>query len=245
MARHMRHADEFGFDPVQPTVDLRRVMACVGEAVERVYAFETPEKLSEEGVDVHMDAARFEDPHTLVVGEQTRIGADQILPCSGARAAHPTVPGLAATPHWTYESVWQQEHLPQHLLVVGSGPVGIELTQAFARFGSALTVFERDDRPLKVADPEASSVLRRVLEQEAVEFRVGARVDGVQRRGNVVLVTDRNEDVEATHWSSPWVGARRSAVLTLSVAAWRTPNGGFRSTSTCGPLRNTFLRAAM
>ncbi len=112
MARHMRHADEFGFDPVQPTVDLRRVMACLGEAVERVYAFETPEKFSEEGMDVHMDAARFEDPHTLVVGEQTRIRADQILLCTGARAAHPTVPGVAATPHWTYESVWQQEHLP-------------------------------------------------------------------------------------------------------------------------------------
>ena len=89
----MRHADEFGFDPVQPTVDLRRVMACLGEAVERVYAFETPEKLSEEGVDVHVGAARFEDPHTL-----------------------------------------------------------------------AVTVFERGDRLLKAADPEASSVLRRVLE---------------------------------------------------------------------------------
>lgn len=196
VARQMRHADQFGFDPVQPTVDLRRVMAGVREAIERVYTFETPQALADAGVDVHIGAARFEDSHTLVVGEQTRIRAEQILLCTGARAVNPTIPGLAETPHWTYESVWQQTHLPQRLLVLGSGPVGIELTQAFARLGSAATVFERGDRPLKVADPEASSVLRRVLEDEGVEFRLDARIDSVRQRGNSLVVTDRGEDVK-------------------------------------------------
>jgi pyruvate/2-oxoglutarate dehydrogenase complex dihydrolipoamide dehydrogenase (E3) component len=196
VARHMRYADEFGFDPVQLTVNLGRVMAGVREAIERVYAFETPQALADAGVDVHMGAARFEDPHTLVVAEQTRIHAAQILLCTGARALDPAIPGLAETPHWTYESVWGQEHLPQRLLVLGSGPVGIELTQAFARLGSTVTVFERAERPLKVADPEASSVLRRVLEAEGVEFRVGARVDSVRQRGNAVVLSDRGEDVE-------------------------------------------------
>jgi pyruvate/2-oxoglutarate dehydrogenase complex dihydrolipoamide dehydrogenase (E3) component len=240
IARHMRHADEFGFDAVHPRVDLQRVMAGVREAIERVYAFETPQMLADEGVDVHLGGARFEDPHTLIVAEQTRIRADQILLCMGARAVDPTIRGLAETPYWTYESVWQQEHL----LVVGSGPVGIELTQAFARLASAVTVFERGDRPLKVADPEASSVLRRVLEQEGVEFRVGARVDRVRQRGHAVVVTDRVEDVEGDALLVAWVGARWSMVLTSSMPAWRTPNGASRSTSSCGLLRNTSLRAA-
>jgi pyruvate/2-oxoglutarate dehydrogenase complex dihydrolipoamide dehydrogenase (E3) component len=192
----MRHADEFGFDPVQPTVDLRQVMAGVREAIEHVYAFETPEVLADEGVDVYIGAARFEDPHTLAVGGQTTIRAEHILVCTGARAADPTIPGLAETPHWTYESVWQQERLPDRLLVLGSGPVGIELTQAFARLGSSVTVFERGERPLKVADPEASLVLRRALEAESVQFRFGARIDKVRQHGNAVVVTDRGEDVE-------------------------------------------------
>ncbi|MDQ6673200.1 MAG: FAD-dependent oxidoreductase [Chloroflexota bacterium] len=196
VAQHLRHADEFGFDPVQPTVDLRRVMAGVREAIDHVYAFETPQALADAGVDVYLGGARFEDSHTLIVGEQTRIRAEHILLCTGAGAVDPAIPGLAETPHWTYASVWQQEHLPQRLLVLGSGPVGIELTQAFARLGSAVTILERGDRPLKVADPEASSVLRRALEDEGVQFRIGARVDRVLQHGNAVVLSDRGEDVE-------------------------------------------------
>lgn len=137
-------------NPVQPSIDLGRVMAGVRGAIEHVYAFETPEALADAGVDVHLGAARFEGSHTLVVGEQTGIRAEHILLCTGARAAEPSIPGLAETPHWTYETVWQQERLPRRLLVMGSGPVGIELTQAFARLGAEVTVVERGDRPFRM-----------------------------------------------------------------------------------------------
>jgi len=197
VARHMRCADQFGIDPVQPSIDLGRVMAGVRQAIEHVYAFETPEALRDAGVDVYLGAARFEGPHTLVVGEQTRIRAEHILLCTGARAADPSIPGLAETPHWTYETVWQQERLPRRLLVLGSGPVGIELTQAFARLGAEVTVLERGDRPLRLADPDASAVLRQVLESEGVRFRLGARVEAVRTSGDAIVVTDRGEDIEA------------------------------------------------
>ena len=192
----MRSANRFGLDRVQPTVDLGRVMASVRQAIEHVYAFESPEMLARAGVEVFMGAARFEDPHTLLVGENTRLRARHVLVCTGARAAVPRIDGLDQTPYWTYETVWQQDRLPRRLLVIGSGPVGIELTQAFARLGSDVTVFERGDRPLNTADPEAAAVLLDVLRGEGVRFRFGARIDRVRQDGGTPVVTDRGEDVE-------------------------------------------------
>jgi pyruvate/2-oxoglutarate dehydrogenase complex dihydrolipoamide dehydrogenase (E3) component len=198
VAWHLRTAERFGIDAVQPglNADLGRVMAGVRQAIDRVYAFETPEMLSQNGVEVIMGEARFEDPHTLRVGPQTRLRARHFLVCTGARPAKPPIQGLDETPFWNYQSVWQQDQLPRRLLVLGSGPVGIELTQAFGRLGSQVTVFERGDRPLRIADPEASDVLRQVLEDEGVRFRFGADVKRVRKHGGTVVITDRGQEIE-------------------------------------------------
>jgi pyruvate/2-oxoglutarate dehydrogenase complex dihydrolipoamide dehydrogenase (E3) component len=108
----------------------------------------------------------------------------------------PPIPGLDDTPYWTYQSVWRQNQLPRRLLVLGSGPVGTELTQAFGRLGSQVTVFERANRPLRIADPEASEVLRQVLEDEGVRFRFGAEVQRVREHGEKVAITDRDQEIE-------------------------------------------------
>lgn len=199
VASQLRTAERFGLDrgtltPV--TVDLERVMAGVRRAIDRVAANETPEALSREGVDVYLGSARFDDPHTIVIDPSTRLRPRHVLICTGARPSVPDIPGLRATPFWTYHTVWQQRHVPERLLVIGSGPVGTELTQAFARFGSQVTVFERGDRPLRVADPDASAVLRDVLEKEGVRFRVDAHVERVAASDGRVRVTDRGEDIE-------------------------------------------------
>jgi pyruvate/2-oxoglutarate dehydrogenase complex dihydrolipoamide dehydrogenase (E3) component len=196
VAWHLRTADRYGFDAVRPTVDLGRVMAGVHRAIEHVYAWETPEELARDGVDVLLGAARFEDAHTLVVGDRTRLQARNFLLCTGAHPAIPPIPGLDQAPYWTYESVWGQDRLPRRLLVLGSGPVGTELTQAFCRLGTQVTVFERGDRPLRRADPEASAVVRQVFEDEGVRFRFEASVEGIRPRDGNILVTDRGEDVE-------------------------------------------------
>ncbi|MCA1647425.1 MAG: FAD-dependent oxidoreductase, partial [Chloroflexi bacterium] len=198
VAWHLRTADRFGIDtpPSGLNVDLGRVMASVRQAIDRVYALETPEVLAQAGVDVVLGAARFEDPHTIAVGPETRLRARNILLCTGAHPVTPPIPGLDRTPHWNYQTVWQQDRLPQRLLVLGSGPVGTELTQAFSRLGSRVTVFERGDRPLRIADAEASTVLRQVLEEEGVRFRFGAQVEQVQGDRASVVVTDRGEQIE-------------------------------------------------
>ena len=196
VAWHLRTADHYGFDAVQPTVDLGRVMAGVRRAIERVYRFETPEMLSQTGVEVFIGAARFEDSHTLCVGTDTRVRARHFLVCTGAHAAIPSIPGLQAVPYWTYQTIWRQDRLPRRLLVIGSGAIGVELAQAFGRLGSEVVVFESLDRVLPPADPEASTVLRHVLEREGVQFRLAASIEQVREQDSLVVVTDHGEDIE-------------------------------------------------
>jgi pyruvate/2-oxoglutarate dehydrogenase complex dihydrolipoamide dehydrogenase (E3) component len=193
----MRDADRFGLTAVDPAPEVRleRVMASVREAIERVYSLETPESLGRAGIDVVMGVARFVDSHTLLVGEGTRMRARWVLVCTGASPTLPSIAGLDDIEYWTYETVWAQTRLPRHLLVLGSGPVGTELSQAFARLGSRVTVFERGDRPVRIADPAASALLRGVLEEEGVQFRFGAHIDSVRQQGKSVVAVDRGEPV--------------------------------------------------
>jgi pyruvate/2-oxoglutarate dehydrogenase complex dihydrolipoamide dehydrogenase (E3) component len=226
VAWHLRTADRFGIDAVKTelNVDLGRVMAVVRQAIDRVYVFETPEMLAQSGVEVIMGEAHFEDPHTLRVGPETRLRARHFLVCTGAHPATPPIPGLDDTPHWNYQTVWQQDRLPRRLLVLGSGPVGTELTQAFGRLGSQVTVFERGDRPLRIADPEASEVLRQVLDDEGVRFRFGADVQRVRGHGGTVVITDRVRRSKEMRcwWRSD--GDRRSRDSTWSGPASCIPS---------------------
>ena len=196
VAWHLRTADRFGFDAVQPAVDLGRVMAGVRQAIDRVYAFETPEALSQVGVTIFIGAGRFEDAHTLSIGTDTRVRARHFLVCTGAHPAIPRIPGLPEVPYWTYQTIWQQDRLPRRLLVIGSGAVGVELAQAFGRLGCRVTVFESLDRVLPPADPEASAVLHHVLETEGIQFRLKAKIERVREQNSLIIVTDRGEDIE-------------------------------------------------
>ncbi len=188
VAHQMRHADSVGIEPVAPKVDLGRVMTTVWAAIERVYAFETPDVLTSQGVEVVFGSARFRDSHTLEVDGRLLL-ARRFVICTGAEPALPPIPGLSAIPTLTYENVFELEELPRRLLVLGGGPVGVELSQAFQRLGSHVTIIQRGERILSVADPQASSVLTRVLGREGVTVCTGAEAERVERTQSGVRVT--------------------------------------------------------
>src|SRR5207248_4823143 len=108
--------------------------------------------------------------------------AKHFLLCTGARASLPPIPGLAETAHESYESVFQMQQLPGRLLVLGAGPIGLELAQAFQRLGSQVTVFQRSQRILSFADPEISIALIEVLGEEGIRFRTGSQIERVSSR---------------------------------------------------------------
>jgi pyruvate/2-oxoglutarate dehydrogenase complex dihydrolipoamide dehydrogenase (E3) component len=193
IAHQMRHANVFGLEPATPKVDLAAVMDRVRAAIDRVYQSETPEALTRQGIDVIKGAARFVDPlHVEVDGRVVR--GRRFLITTGARAVIPRIPGLDGIPYHTYETVFDLRVAPSRLLVLGAGPVGIELGQAFQRLGSQVTLLDAAPRVLPVAHPAASAILARRLGDEGVVVRTGASIKQVTLRdGAIVASVDGDE----------------------------------------------------
>lgn len=170
-------------------IDFRNVATRVREAVERVYSFETPEKLAARGIQVLLGPARFLNRDTLDV-DGRRVHGRNFIVCTGAIPQLPPLRGLEAVPHLTYEQVFDLERLPQRLIVVGGGPVGVELAQAFLHLGSQVTLLEKEQRLLAAADPEAAEILERRLVAEGMRIDTGADVQEVSvEAGEISLRT--------------------------------------------------------
>ena len=172
VAQGMRNAGNYGLPEQRPQIDLEPVMSRVKAVIGRIYHAESPDSLRSEGIDVVIGRARFQDSRTIAV-DGRELTARRFLICTGASPAVPPIPGIETVGYLTYETVWDLAVLPGRLAIVGAGPVGCELAQAFNRFGSSVTLVEAGDRVLPQDDPETSDVIGRVLAGEGVDVRVG------------------------------------------------------------------------
>jgi pyruvate/2-oxoglutarate dehydrogenase complex dihydrolipoamide dehydrogenase (E3) component len=128
---------------------------------------------------------------------------------TGTTPALPPVDGLADTPYWTNRDAVRAERLPESMAVIGGGAIGVELAQAFARFGVRVTVLEVADRILSPEEPEASALVAGVFEREGIEVRAGVRIGSVAHDGHRFAVRVGEQSIEAER---------------LLVAAGRRPN---------------------
>ena len=198
-----RSGPRYGFS-AQVEVDFPAVMERVAAVVGEVEHDESPETLAAEGIELLAGRGTFTGPRSLEVvsddGTTTVVRSERFVIATGSRAAVPPVDGLDAVPFLDNRTVFDLREQPEHLLVLGGGPIGVELAQGFRRLGSAVTVLQSGDRLLPRDDPEASRALRAVLEREGVQVRTGARVtsaepgpvlhlsDGTSVRGSHLLV---------------------------------------------------------
>ena len=208
VAQEARFARYFGIDCGQPGVSWPAIRARINTVIQDIYATESEDHLRLEGIDTFFASARFVDAHTLRVGESTLFG-NRFLICTGARPAIPAIPGLQQVSYQTYETVWDMDDLPQRLLVIGGGPVGCELAQAFSRLGAQVVLFEATNRILGQDEPEVSNQIIRTLDSEGVE---------VVLRHPVELVRGSEGEVVITSGIQEWAGD------CLLVATGRTPN---------------------
>lgn len=187
VAHAMRTASKYGLDAVEPRVDLGRVLDRVRGVQERIYRdADAPEVISKLGVEVSAGRARFVSPVEVEIVEAERVRRvrfrDAII-CTGTRPSVPDVPGLNTVPFVTNETVFSLSSLPPRLLVLGAGPVGIELAQSFARLGSTVTVVDREREILPKDAPELAAIVRQQLAADGVRFRLEAELTRVERRG--------------------------------------------------------------
>jgi pyruvate/2-oxoglutarate dehydrogenase complex dihydrolipoamide dehydrogenase (E3) component len=147
------------------------------------------------GVDVFFGSGRFVSTDTVAV-DDVRLRFRRAVIATGARASAPPIPGLAEAGFHTNETIFDLTALPERLVVIGAGPIGCELGQSFARFGSQVTILDHGPALLPKDEPEAAAVVRRAMERDGVTFRLGAKIIGVSIRGpqkQVRFAIDGNE----------------------------------------------------
>jgi pyruvate/2-oxoglutarate dehydrogenase complex dihydrolipoamide dehydrogenase (E3) component len=184
VAHHARIAARFGVTTCEPIVDMTVVRDHLRATIQQIYKPTEPETLSKKGMDVLIGATRFLDPHTLEVGAQ-QIRAKKILINTGAEPRVPSITGLANVLYSTYQQIFDNDRLPQHFLVIGGGPIGCELAQAYRRLGSRVTVIAESLLPRE--EPEVSELLNRIFAQERIE-RLSGRAEFVRSEGEAITV---------------------------------------------------------
>jgi len=210
-AQAVRSAGRFGVNGHEPEIDFLKVNAHVHGVIAAIAPNDSVERFRGLGVDVIEAEAKFVSP-TTIVADGREIRARRFVIATGSHAFLPPIPGLRDVPQLTNETVFDLTEAPGHLLVIGGGPIGLELAQAHRRLGCKVTVIEAMSI-LPKDDGEAVAVVRERLALEGIRILEHAKVERVSREGNciaAVISTDgKTHMLEGTH---------------LLVAAGRRPN---------------------
>ncbi|MFO0844379.1 MAG: mercuric reductase [Gemmataceae bacterium] len=194
-AAAVRGAGSFGVRAAPPAVDFASVMQRLRQLRAGLAPADSAARFRALGVDVFLGQGRFVGRDAVEVGGR-RLRFSRAVIATGARAAHPDVPGLAEVGFLTNESVFALTELPRRLAVLGGGPIGCELAQAFARLGARVTLLQRDQRLLPRDDPDASSLVEQAMRRDGVEVVTGCEVLSARRRGGEKLLGVRHGGTE-------------------------------------------------
>ena len=217
LAQAQREGTPFGIAAVEPAVDFAKVMEHVSEVIEAIAPNDSVERFEKLGVRVVKEQARFIGRTELAAGPW-RITAPRIVLATGSRPAVPPIPGLRDVPYFTNETIFANRTLPQHLMVIGGGPIGLELAQAHRRLGSRVTVLEAVDF-LANDDTELSAVVLSKLRAEGVDLRSGSKIGRVESgAAGPVLVLEQGERLEGSHLLVTAGRAANIESLALDVA---------------------------
>jgi pyruvate/2-oxoglutarate dehydrogenase complex dihydrolipoamide dehydrogenase (E3) component len=190
VAHEIRTASHYGIATNQPAIDMARVREYVRAAIQQVYQFKSPEELKRQGVDVLLGGARFLDSASITVTGQT-VSSKKFLITTGVKPAIPPIAGLNNVAFTTYKQIFDNDRLPRSMLVVGGGPIGVEMAQAYQRLGAQVTMIT--ERLLPKEEPEVSQLMQRVFEREGMRF-LWARAKSAHQEGeDVVIASDRGE----------------------------------------------------
>ena len=177
----------FGLEGAPPRVDFAAVMDHVHGVIAAIEPNDSQERFEGLGVRVLRAAGRFTGSDTVEAGG-TRIRARRIVIATGSSPATPPIPGLESVPFLTNETVFENRILPRHLIVIGGGPIGIEMAQAHRLLGADVTVLEALPRIMPHDDPELVTLLTERLRADGVTIRAGAAIRRIERAGETIAV---------------------------------------------------------
>jgi pyruvate/2-oxoglutarate dehydrogenase complex dihydrolipoamide dehydrogenase (E3) component len=179
-AHGFRSSAKFGISPIEPEVDFKAVNAHIHHVIGEIAPNDSEERFTALGVKVIRAAARFTDKRTVEAGGFT-IKARRFVVATGSSAFVPPIPGLDQVPFLTNETIFEQVKRPQHLIIIGGGPIGMEMAQAHRRLGAEVTVIE-GFKALGKDDPELAAIVIEKLRDEGVRLFEGTKVVSVEKR---------------------------------------------------------------
>lgn len=199
LADTMRNANRYGLESVPVTGSFRKVMSRVKEVIARVEPHDSPERYRKLGVDCIAGEASFVSPWEVEVkhtdGSRERLTARSIIIATGGKPALPAIPGLKDMQPLTSENLWALQEQPERLLVLGGGPIGSELAQAFARLGSRVTQIERDKRLLTKEDEDVAALVLKQFEADGIDVRLQhSAVEFCMEEGEKVAYCEQGGD---------------------------------------------------
>ena len=214
---HMKRSEEFGIASTTATWNFADVMERVQRVVKEIEPHDSVERFATLGVDTLIGSAKITSPWTVDVtfadGRKQTLTTKNIVIASGARPFVPPIPGLVEAGYYTSDTMWEMRELPERLVVLGGGPIGSELTQCFARFGSQVSQIEMAPRILGREDPEVSELVTKRFKEEGVAVLTGHKAKQVVvENGEKALICE--------------VGGRDVKIPfdQILVAVGRTPN---------------------
>ncbi len=212
----LKRTTEFGLPQVQlPPVDLEAVMNRVKNVIDKIQQHDSPERFCNLGAQVVFGKASFIDDHSVNLDGQNLSARSWII-ATGSSPALPPVEGLANTPYLTNETIFSQKRLPASLIVLGGGPIGLELAQAMGRLGSQVTIVEFMNQILSPEDPDIADILQRQLKEDGITIYTATKALKAQYDDSLFHLTIADQ-----------AGKGQTRVLkaeALLVAAGRKPN---------------------
>ncbi len=190
----MKNASRFGLPQIPPVpVDFKKVAARIQDVIAFIQKHDSDERFGRLGVRVWHGNPCFTDEHTVKVDGKKATARAWVI-ATGSSPGVPPIPGLLETPHLTNREIFSLDHLPSSLIILGGGPIGIEMAQAFCRLGSEVHVVEMMDQIMGPEDKDMADTLMDSLSAEGVRFHLGAKCTRVRDLGNEKEVTLENPD---------------------------------------------------
>ncbi|MTI86391.1 MAG: dihydrolipoyl dehydrogenase [Balneolaceae bacterium] len=242
VARQMRNASQYGLIEKEAEINFKKIIQHVDEVRRKVYHdADRPEIFEEMGIEVVKGTASFKDDHTISIagseeGERM-VTSKYFIIATGAKAWVPSIPGLDQVDYLTNESLFETETFPSKLIIIGGGPIGTEMSQAFAHLGSKVTVIDVADRILAKDDADLAQILQKELQKDGVGYELGSDVKKVEKKGEQLLVHIEKDGAEKVITGDQLLMAtgRRANIHTLELdkAGVKTEKGSIAVDNAC------------
>lgn len=190
VVQQAKEAMSLGLVPAELGVDMAKVTAYIQGVISRVGE---AEKIYTEGVTVKFGQVRFKSPTELLLNDEEITSRNTII-ATGSRPATPRIEGIQEVGYLTNEDVFDLMDLPQSIVIIGGGPIGIELGQSLHRLGTQVTIIQGPERILPKEDPEVSAAITKVLKDEGITIVTNARLSKASRNGSKKVVTAKQGD---------------------------------------------------